>query len=96
MFREKDELCLQYIKDLFEFNKSSCNLRMKEFMTPRFNTTSKQASKQAIKQSINQSIDQSINQSIPYLHSNIKELQNELDGQMVYYNYPCSPRAELR
>ena len=39
MFRVKNELCPQYIKDLFEFNKSSYNLRMKEFMTPMFNTS---------------------------------------------------------
>ena len=39
MHRVKNELQPQYIKDLFEFNKSSYNLRVKDFKIPRFNTT---------------------------------------------------------
>ena len=40
MFRVKNDLCPQYIKNLFECNNSSYNLRVKEFMLPRLNTTS--------------------------------------------------------
>ena len=40
MFIVKNDLCPQYIKDLLEFNNSTYNLRVKELMLPRFNTTS--------------------------------------------------------
>ena len=40
MYRVNNDLCPQYIKDLFELHNSSYNLRVKEFMLPRFNTTS--------------------------------------------------------
>ena len=40
MYRVRNNLCPPYMKDSFELDNSSYNLRMKEFLLPRFNTTS--------------------------------------------------------
>ena len=40
MYIVKNDLCSQYMKDLFELNNRGYNLRVKEFMLPSFNTTS--------------------------------------------------------
>ena len=40
MYRVKKQLCPKYISDLFVPNNSRYNLRVKEFVIPRINTTS--------------------------------------------------------